>query len=1023
MRIDQLSSEYFINRNEKKSLSVNNLRTHFRTTLFRQLVILVLLTTGTHFQASSQKYFQQEVNYRMQVTLDDKQNELNAFETIEYINRSPDTLQFLYFHLWPNGYSNNKTELAKQLRSTNGKGKLFKNPELRGFIDSLDFKVDDHQVKWNLLSHKPDICRLALNQAIMPGETIKIATPFHVKIPKGGTSRLGHIGESYQISQWYPKPAVYDRSGWHQMSYQDQGEFYSEFGNFDVSITLPANYVVGATGNLQNDREAEMLDRLAADTTWMATWDSRDLKFPPSSKQIKTLRYTQTRIHDFAWFADKRFHILKGKVVLPDSAREVTTWVMFTNQQANFWKDAIPYLNNSILHLSIWNGDYPYSSFIAVQGALGAGDGMEYPGITVIGKVKDTYTLVEVIAHEVAHNWFYSALGSDERRYPFMDEGITSANEVRYMKVRYPQKKLWEIYTNNKKLAKFFHIDQMPIKLMSELEWLAQAHNNLEQSINLQASDYNTMNYSLIIYTKAGLGFNYLRAYLGDSLYDSTMHDYYRQWKFKHPQPDDLRKLFEYDTGKDLTWFFGDFLGTTKKMDYKMVRWDNQKLLIKNNGEISSPLVISGMIRNSVYIEKWIDGFKGHKWIEVPPGNYTELKIDPRHVTPELYRLNNNIRRCGIFPKGDPIRTQLYFSLEDPEKRYLMYFPALNWTRENGFMIGLALHNGFLTPKPFEYFVMPFYTLNNSGFAGFGKMSYNITPYNKLVRLATISMEGTQFGAPGNQNYHKMKAGFDLFFRNKHVNNFITQKIYGNYIAASDFFQIENQEQAEMRYYLQFGYQLEKSGLINPYRLLTSFESGQSFAKTSVEFNYKLSYYGKRNGLDIRLFAGTMFKRNLDIPFYSLSASGRSGRDLYLYQGTYPDRFRSFPTSFWSRQMTFTEGGLVSPVNEKLGYSRWLLSLSVSSSLPEKISRIPVKPFANLLLNDYGMGLGNDLPLFCEAGLKAGLWNFFEIYIPMVVSGNIETITGSFKDRIRIVFNLDSFNQAKLNSGIGIQIR
>jgi hypothetical protein len=109
----------------------------------------------------------------------------------------------------------------------------------------------------------PIFAGYGLNKAIKSGDTIKIATPFHVKIPKGVTSRLGHIGESYQISQWYPKPAVYDNTGWHQMSYQDQGEFYSEFGSFDVSITLPANYIVGATGNLQNEQETEMLTKLA----------------------------------------------------------------------------------------------------------------------------------------------------------------------------------------------------------------------------------------------------------------------------------------------------------------------------------------------------------------------------------------------------------------------------------------------------------------------------------------------------------------------------------------------------------------------------------------------------------------------------------------------------------------------------------------------------------------------------------------------------------------------------------------
>jgi len=352
-----------------------------------------------------------------------------------------------------------------------------------------------------------------------------------------------------------------------------------------------------------------------------------------------------------------------------------------------------------------------------------------------------------------------------------------------------------------------------------------------------------------------------------------------------------------------------------------------------------------------------------------------------------------------------------------------MYIPALNWTEENGLMIGVAIHNGFLTPKPFEYFVMPFYAFNNSGLAGFGKIAYNITPFEKFIRKVTFSLEGTQFGAPGDQNYKNVNAGFELSFRNKKMNNWLTQKAYGNYIAASDLFQIDLQQKATMNSYLQFGYQLDKSSIVNPFNLVTSLESGPSFLKTSVAFNYKISYYGKKKGLDMRLFAGTMMKSNPEVPFYALSASGRSGREQYLFQGTYPDRFSIFPSSFWSRQMTFTEGGLVSPVNEYLGYSRWLVSLSMTSNLPGKAGKLPIKPFVNLLVNDHGLATGHDSPFFYEAGLKAGLWNFFEIYFPILVSGNIESITGSFKDRIRLVFNLNSFSQVKLNSGFGIQIQ
>jgi len=970
--------------------------------------------TGPLHEALAQEYFQQEVNYKIHVTLNDKCHELTAFETVEYINNSPDTLEFLFFHLWPNGYSGNKTGLAIQLFGLKGKGKMFNDPELKGYIDSLDFMVDNQHVQWGLMSGQPDICQIILNRPVSPGDTVNVSTPFHVKIPKGVTSRLGHVGQSYQISQWYPKPAVYDMSGWHQMPYLDQGEFYSEFGSFDVSITLPSNYVLGATGNLQNEREAEILDALAADTTWKSMLYTVGADFPSSSEQMKTLRYTENQIHDFAWFADKRFHVMKGKVKLPDSGKEITAWVMFTNKQAKLWKDAISYVNNAISYFSKWNGDYPYNSFTAVQSTLNAGIGMEYPGITVIGYVDDAYSLDGVIAHEAGHSWFYSALGSDERRYPFMDEGITSAFEVRYMAERYPGKKLWEVYFKNKKLAKFIS-EKMPVQRMQELEWLVPARRNLEQPINLPAPDFTTSNYDLMLYNKAAMGFNYLRAYLGDSLFDSTMHDYYRKWKFRHPQPDDLHHLFESHTGKDLNWFFNDFIGTTKRLDYKVVRLENQQLLVKNKGELVSPLVISGINGDSICFEKWVDGFEGQKWIELPVGNYSEIKIDPTHLMPELFRLNNNIRRSGIFPKADPIRTKLLFAFEDPDKRNLMYIPAVNWSKENGIMVGAFLHNGFLIPKPLEFVFIPFYSFHDNGLTGFGKISYNITPYEKLIRMATITLEGTQFGAPGNQNYQKAKAGLEVFFRTKEMNNPLRHKAYGYYIAASDLLQIELPEKAKMNSYLQFGYELEKTGAINPFKLLTSFEYNKSFQKTSVEFNYRYSYLGRNNGLDIRLFAGTMLKNNSTAPFYAFSASGRSGREQYLYQGTYPDRFGVFPTTFWSRQMTISEGGLVSPVNDRLGYSRWLVSLSLTSDLPVRVGWLAVKPFVNFLLNDHGIGMGNNSAFFFESGLKTGIWNLFEISVPLLVSGNIRLITGSFKDRIRIVFNLDSFNKVKLN--------
>ena len=313
---------------------------------------------------------------------------------------------------------------------------------------------------------------------------------------------------------------------------------------------------------------------------------------------------------------------------------------------------------------------------------------------------------------------------------------------------------------------------------------------------------------------------------------------------------------------------------------------------------------------------------------------------------------------------------------------------------------------------------MPFYTFKKPGVAGFGRVSYNSIPYNSFIRLAKFTLEGTQFSAPGNQNYHRVKAGINLFFRLLKLNNPLSHSVSGYYISATDLYQIELTEKAKMSSYLQLGYRLEKTRLVNPYNLQIIFEAHKLYQKASMVLNYTYSYRGKDNGLDISLFAGTMLQNTSGVPFYSLAPGGRSGPEQYLYDGTFPDRFTAFPETFLSRQVQFSEGGLVSPVNESLGYSKRLVSVSFTSSLPGKAGIIPVKPFATILLNDHGLDTSHDSPVFFEAGLKAGIWDVFEVFVPLLVSANIKSIDPSVKERIRITLNLDLSKQVKLKAGL-----
>src|SRR5690606_31423142 len=210
-----------------------------------------------------------------------------------------------------------------------------------------------------------------------------------------------------------------------------------------------------------------------------------------------------------------------------------------------------------------WNGDYPYNNVTAVDGTISAGGGMEYPNVTVIGNAGSALELEVVIVHEVGHNWFYGQLGSNERDHAWMDEGLNTLNEIRYVRTKYPKnERLSDMMMG---MANRVHLEHLSHHDMSDLSYSLSAGYGLDQPIELSSADFSQINYGTIVYAKTGLIFTYLKDYLGDDEFDKAMQAYYDKWEFKHPQPEDLKVELETSSGKDLSWFFGDLLQTTKQ--------------------------------------------------------------------------------------------------------------------------------------------------------------------------------------------------------------------------------------------------------------------------------------------------------------------------------------------------------------------------------------------------------------------------------------------------------------------------
>ncbi len=506
----------------------------------KKLLLILLSVFFTVITYAQSVYWQQAANYTIDVTLNDKAHSLSGFEKIEYTNNSPDTLLYIWFHLWLNAYRNDKTAFTDQTLE-NGSTKFYFSSEAeRGYINKLDFKVNSITAVVEDHPQHIDIVKVILPSPLLPGKSISISTSFHVKLPFN-FSRGGHAGESYQCTQWYPKLAVYDKEGWHAMPYLDQGEFYSDFGDYKVNITLPENYVVAATGNLQNEKEKQWLKTRAN-----FDWEPVALKektvygqikksmqdFPASASTTKTLTYQQSNVHDFAWFADKRF-IVNYDTCLLTSGKQIDVFTYYTPLQKKQWQKALSYAKDAVRFYSTKVGEYPYKVVQVVQGPESFGGGMEYPTITVVAPTNTDKALDITIAHEIGHNWFYGILASNERKHPWMDEGLNSYYE--------------ELY----RTEKYGTVSKLPILLFE-----TKSATKTDQPIGDSSESFTAENYYLSVYTKTAEWMRYTESVIGKEIFAAALKEYFQKWQFKHPSPADFKFSLEQSSGKNLDSLF-----------------------------------------------------------------------------------------------------------------------------------------------------------------------------------------------------------------------------------------------------------------------------------------------------------------------------------------------------------------------------------------------------------------------------------------------------------------------------------
>ena len=616
------------------------------------LVSFLLITTGLLQAQNNTSYWQQHVDYKMEVDMNVETFKYTGTQELVYTNNSPDTLNRVFYHLFFNAFQPDSEMNARlesvpdpDSRMTMNKGTK-ENPEIVSRISELSpdqigyLKVNSLTQNGQELQYEEvgTVLEVELAEPILPGEKTTFNMDFEGQVPEQirRSGRNSAEGVALSMSQWYPKLAEYDFQGWHADSYIAR-EFHGVWGDFDVKITIDKDYTIGSTGYLQNPQEIGH------------GYEEEGTKVKTKGDKL-TWHFVAPKVHDFTWAADPEY--IHDKLVADDGT--VLHFLYKDNEEIKEnWEKLQPKTAELLYFFNEHIGPYPWDQYSVVQGGDG---GMEYAMLTLITGERSFGSLVGVTAHEMAHAWFQHLLATNESIHEWMDEGFTSyisseaENVVLESNSENPHKGSYRSYG-----------------------YLASSGKEQPQTTHADRYALNAL-YGAAAYSKGAVFLAQLGYVIGEENLAKTLNRYYDEWKFKHPTPNDFIRIAEKVSGAELDWYLQDWTKTTNTIDYAIGDVEDAdattNVSLQRNGLMPMPLDIQvtytdgtketfyiplQMMRwekpaeegiNRTVEDDWAWGFPNYT-LEIPAAknDISKIEIDESQLMADIDRSNNVWKR------------------------------------------------------------------------------------------------------------------------------------------------------------------------------------------------------------------------------------------------------------------------------------------------------------------------------------------------------------------------------------------
>ncbi len=472
-------------------------------------------------QSEAQTEWKQSLRYNLHITFNQSEKSLDALMKLQYTNHSPDTLSFIWFHVWPNAYRNDMTSYSEQLLENGDTRFYFSSKDQKGYLNRLDFRVNGSLAVTQDHPEYIDVVKLILPKPLVPGDSIIISSSFHLRLPFNFNGN-GYSAHHFELRNWYPEPAVYDKYGWHPMPFLVQGGAYHEPADFVVEIQAPYAYLIAAGA------PADTISRSATNNLY---------------------RFYLQNANSFAWIADNHYLLKTDSMESPDG-RKISMQYFFTSVNSVYATSVFAQAKSEVKRLSEWLGPNMPNTLSIVQADPMADQ--NFTGLVCIGSKLNGWQ--EGLRNALVEQWFQTVLITDQRNQPWFSKGFINYYKQKLSDLSLPAGSETKIFSNRNL-------------------WLRVAEKEkTTQPVTTSAPELSAANDSLIAGNKAGLWLNILRDSMGVKSFDQNISDFFFHWKFNHPYPEDFKLMMDSGSGKKLQPLFDKLNGNKSFFDSTLKR-------------------------------------------------------------------------------------------------------------------------------------------------------------------------------------------------------------------------------------------------------------------------------------------------------------------------------------------------------------------------------------------------------------------------------------------------------------------